>query len=449
MVCTKCGAGLRESDQFCPKCGTRVIKETRCPDCGAALREGTKFCHKCGSMVERSEGSGGAGVENMEDIPMDAIERNILSETEAELKADRRRERASGSDGSARGVSARSGGAGEGSSRGSGSRSVSGGESSVRGGNARSGGAGEGSGRGSGSRSVSGGESSGRGVSARGGAAGESSDRGSGSRSASGSNGSGRGTSVRRVSDSEGRRSGTRGSLGGESQSRQSRSGSSSVGGSSRGPAARNASGGRREPEPEVRRKSSVPAPPPRGNRYSYRDEDWDDDWNDEDEDWEDDDWDDDEDERVDLITIMTAALGCVILVVVALVGFKLYTQYAPKNYDQAETESSEDGQGGEDSEGSQDNGDSQESQNGQEVDGAESEIIESDNDKNTYKLKIVSNVNVRDQPSKSGTNVIKVAKAGETYTCKGSAGGGEWYEIVLEDGSTGYVFTDYVEVEE
>ncbi|MCI9314973.1 MAG: zinc-ribbon domain-containing protein, partial [Lachnospiraceae bacterium] len=81
MICTKCGAGLRESDQFCPKCGTRVIKEMRCPDCGAALREGTKFCHKCGSMVERSEGSGGAGVENMEDIPMDAIERNILSET--------------------------------------------------------------------------------------------------------------------------------------------------------------------------------------------------------------------------------------------------------------------------------------------------------------------------------------------------------------------------------
>lgn len=92
MICTKCGAGLRESDQFCPKCGTRVIKEMRCPDCGAALREGTKFCHKCGSMVERSEGSGGAGVENMEDIPMDAIERNILSETEAELKVDRRRE---------------------------------------------------------------------------------------------------------------------------------------------------------------------------------------------------------------------------------------------------------------------------------------------------------------------------------------------------------------------
>ncbi len=389
MICTKCGAGLRESDQFCPKCGTRVIKEMRCPDCGAALREGTKFCHKCGSMVERSEGSGGAGVENMEDIPMDAIERNILSETEAELKVDRRRERASGSGGSVRGGSARSGGAGEGSGRGSGSRSSSGG------------------------------------------------------------NGSGRGTSVRRASDSEGRGSGARGSLGGESQSRQSRSGSSSGGGSSRGPAARNASGRRRESEPEVRRKSSVPAPPPRGNRYSYRDEDWDDDWNDEDDDWEDDDWDDDEDERVDLITIMTAALGCVILVVVALVGFNLYTQYAPKNYDQAETESSEDGQGGEGSEGSQNNGDSQEGQNGQEVDGVESEIIESDNDKNTYKLKIVSNVNVRDQPSKSGTNVIKVAKAGETYTCKGSAGGGEWYEIVLEDGSTGYVFTDYVEVEE
>ena len=62
--------------------------------------------------------------------------------------------------------------------------------------------------------------------------------------------------------------------------------------------------------------------------------------------------------------------------------------------------------------------------------------------------LTVVSNVNVRDNPNTSGTNVIKVAKAGETYECVGTAGDGNWYEIVLDDGTHGYVYTDYVKVE-
>ena len=61
--------------------------------------------------------------------------------------------------------------------------------------------------------------------------------------------------------------------------------------------------------------------------------------------------------------------------------------------------------------------------------------------------LIIVSNVNVRDKPSTQGTNVIKVAKAGETYEYTNVEPGGEWYEIILEDGSIGYVFKDYIEV--
>ncbi|MDE6995151.1 MAG: SH3 domain-containing protein, partial [Lachnospiraceae bacterium] len=62
--------------------------------------------------------------------------------------------------------------------------------------------------------------------------------------------------------------------------------------------------------------------------------------------------------------------------------------------------------------------------------------------------LMIVSNVNVRDQPSTTGTNVLKVAKAGETYVCNGYTEDGTWYEIVLEDGTVGYVFHEYVSVE-
>ena len=79
-----------------------------------------------------------------------------------------------------------------------------------------------------------------------------------------------------------------------------------------------------------------------------------------------------------------------------------------------------------------------------------QAEDLPADNGGNTVcTLTIVSNVNVRDNPSTEGTNVIKVAKAGETYECYGSVEDGNWYEIRLEDGTTGYVFKDYVMIEE
>ncbi len=62
--------------------------------------------------------------------------------------------------------------------------------------------------------------------------------------------------------------------------------------------------------------------------------------------------------------------------------------------------------------------------------------------------LTIVSNVNVRDNPSTQGTNVIKVAKEGEVYEYTSVEAGGDWYSIMLEDGSIGYVFKDYVKVD-
>lgn len=61
--------------------------------------------------------------------------------------------------------------------------------------------------------------------------------------------------------------------------------------------------------------------------------------------------------------------------------------------------------------------------------------------------LTIDSNVNVRDNPGTEGTNIIKVAKAGEMYQYSGQTQDGEWYMIVLEDGSTGYVYKDYISV--
>ena len=184
---------------------------------------------------------------------------------------------------------------------------------------------------------------------------------------------------------------------------------------------------------PAKKKQASVPAPPPRKKKPVYREDDWDDEEDMEDEDWDDDDW--EEDEGIDAITIMTVVIGCILLIVVAVLGFHMYRQYVPKNYGKAaekmeEQQEDSKGDGPDEEEGSA------EVESTQGVDGRE-----------TYTLTIDSNVNVRDQPSTSGTRLM-VAQAGETYTCYGSAGDGNWYEIVLEDGSTGYVHGDYVSVE-
>lgn len=288
MICKKCGARLLDTDQFCPKCGAKVIKEKRCPDCGAVLREGTKFCHECGRLVE-NVGNPHPVSEETTDIPIEAIERNILSETEAKIRAER---------------------VGQ--------------------------------------------------------------------------------------------------SAGGQKKSRSSQEGTV-----------------RKSPEPSKKRnvpeppkkKRNVPEPPPKKKKPVYREDDW-----------EEDDWDDDDGESVDVITIMTAVVGCVLLVVIAFLGYHLYQQYVPKNYEKVQEQQEEEQQEEEDQNSGQD--------------------VSGDSGSTVYTLTIVDNVNVRDNPSTSGTNIIKVAKEGETYECYGSAGDGSWYEIKLEDGTTGYVYQDYVTVE-
>ncbi len=48
--CTKCGAGSREDDLFCPECGARQHSAV-CPACSSEVLEGDKFCRKCGAKT--------------------------------------------------------------------------------------------------------------------------------------------------------------------------------------------------------------------------------------------------------------------------------------------------------------------------------------------------------------------------------------------------------------
>ena len=47
----------------------------------------------------------------------------------------------------------------------------------------------------------------------------------------------------------------------------------------------------------------------------------------------------------MDILSIMTVAVGCILLVIVAVLGFKLYQRYVPKDYDKAAEEQEADGQ--------------------------------------------------------------------------------------------------------
>ena len=337
------------------------------------MRDGTKFCHKCGRAVEQ-DGGGKKNQDDEIDMPMDAIERNILSETAAEIKADRRAEGAP-----RRKPAPQSGASADVAERGTVTRQAA--------------------------RNVS--------------------ERSESSRGASGQGKTARGAQERRTSPGNGSvRSSSEHSV-----------------------PSRNAAPKRRGPEPEGRRRQPDPEPP-RKKRASYREEEWEDDrWEDEDERWEDDDWGDDDwdddEEGVDVITIMTAVLGCVLLVVVAVLGFNLYKQHVPKNYDQVAEKEEEEGDEEEQEESQEDGQDGS-----QELEEGDVNLTEEEQGGESFTLVVTHNVNIRDNPSTSGTNVLKVAQEGETYDCKGSAGDGDWYEIVLEDGSSGYVFKDYVTVQ-
>lgn len=186
--------------------------------------------------------------------------------------------------------------------------------------------------------------------------------------------------------------------------------------------------------------KKKVPAPEPKKKerpapvkKKVYRD--WDD---------EEDEEDDDEEEDTGR-TVMTIASVIMALLIVTLGVVMFFTIKRPiKDYEQGVEEEE---QGGEE------DGDGE--NNGEDNGGTEpqpEERNETDNENEVViepagTLVISSDVNIRDNPSTEGTNIIKVAKAGEVYEYIETTQDGNWYAILLEDGSTAYVFEKYVSV--
>lgn len=156
--------------------------------------------------------------------------------------------------------------------------------------------------------------------------------------------------------------------------------------------------------------------------------------------DWEEEDWDDDE-ESVDILSIMTVAVGCILLVIVAVLGFNLYQRYVPKNYDKAAEEQEKEE---EETEG-------EEQEEGQRLEDPPEDSAEEQEAAVSAAGTIVAiaDVRIRDNPSTQGTTVITTAKEGDSYEYTEVVEGGHWYKIILPEGygyEFGYISADYVE---
>lgn len=50
--CPQCGASITSLDNFCGKCGAKIIRIPKCPSCTAAIDPSDNFCRQCGTRLK-------------------------------------------------------------------------------------------------------------------------------------------------------------------------------------------------------------------------------------------------------------------------------------------------------------------------------------------------------------------------------------------------------------
>lgn len=50
--CPQCGASIRSVDNFCGKCGVKIIRIPKCPSCSAEVDPSDNFCRRCGTKLK-------------------------------------------------------------------------------------------------------------------------------------------------------------------------------------------------------------------------------------------------------------------------------------------------------------------------------------------------------------------------------------------------------------
>lgn len=123
---------------------------------------------------------------------------------------------------------------------------------------------------------------------------------------------------------------------------------------------------------------------------------------------------------------IITIIMGIVVIAVAIVVAYVLWTRNSPSRYERPENEAQQEETAGDET-----------SEEGEGSTGNNTEV--------QGRLQILSNVNVRNKPSTDDSEVLMVAKKGETYLYYELIDDA-WYHIQLDDDREGYVFKEYVE---
>lgn len=132
----------------------------------------------------------------------------------------------------------------------------------------------------------------------------------------------------------------------------------------------------------------------------------------------------DDEDSGDSKMKVITIIMGIAVVAIGLVIGFIFWQRNRTPDYGEpGETTGQDDGTDGAEG-GGGDTGLSADTQG---------------------RLQILSNVNVRNKPTTDGSEVMMVAKTGETYEYYELVDDA-WYHIKLEDGRDGYVSSKYVE---
>lgn len=136
----------------------------------------------------------------------------------------------------------------------------------------------------------------------------------------------------------------------------------------------------------------------------------------------------DDEDAEDSKLKLIMLALGMIVMAVALAAGFVWWQRNRLSGTEKPGGSAAQEANGGE-----------EEKTTGEDGKGEET------SKKTIGRIQILKDVNIRTKPTTKDSEVLMVAKKGETYEYFELVDNA-WYHIQLEDGKEGYVFADYVE---
>lgn len=137
------------------------------------------------------------------------------------------------------------------------------------------------------------------------------------------------------------------------------------------------------------------------------------------------DEYEEEQEKRSVISTLVTAGMIVIGLVIVLIVAALFFSNRKNKNNEKEEVVQ-------------------------EEIQNSDNEVIEEENDGFIGTITITEDVNIRDNPSTDDSTILGVARVGEEYSYYGFAENSEnWIHIKVDDSTDGYVYKNYIKINE